>query len=86
VASYRIEWKRSASKELQSLPHEAIHRILNVVERLTDNPLPHGAIKLTGSEQTYRIRVGDYRIVYSFYEAILVVEIVRVAHRRDVYR
>jgi mRNA interferase RelE/StbE len=86
VASYRIEWKRSAAKELQSLPPEVIRRILTVVERLANNQVPHGAIKLTGFEQTYRVRVGDYRIVYSIYQTILVIEIVRVAHRRDVYR
>jgi len=86
VASYRIEWKRSAAKELQSLPPEVIRRILSIVERLSGSPVPHGAIKLTGSEQTYRIRVGDYRIVYSIYQAVLMIEIVRVAHRRDVYR
>ena len=86
MASYRIEWKRSAAKELQSLPPEVIRRILSIVERLSGSPVPHGAIKLTGSEQTYRIRVGDYRIVYSIYQAVLMIEIVRVAHRRDVYR
>lgn len=86
MASYRIEWKRSAAKELQSLPPEVVRRILDVVERLADSPVPHGAIKLTGSEQTYRVRVGDYRIVYSIYQALLVLEIVRVARRRDVYR
>ena len=86
MASYRIEWKRSAVKELQSLPPEVVRRILSVVERLADSPAPHGAIKLTGFEQTYRVRVGDYRIVYSIYQVQLVIEIVRVAHRRDVYR
>ena len=86
MASYRIEWKRSAAKELQSLPPEIIRRILSIVDRLADSPVPHGSIKLTGSEQTYRIRVGDYRIVYSIYQTLLVIEIVRVAHRRDVYR
>ena len=86
MASYRIEWKRSAAKELQSLPAAMIRRIVEAVTPLADNPFPHGATKLVGSEQTYRIRVGDYRIVYSVYQSALIVEIVRVAHRREVYR
>ena len=86
MASYRIEWKRSAAKELQSLPASMIARVVEAVTSLADNPFPHGVTKLVGSEQTYRIRVGDYRIVYSVYQAALIVEVVRVAHRRDVYR
>lgn len=86
MVSYRIEWKRSATKELQSLPAATIRRILAAVAPLADDPLPHGAIKLSGSEQTYCLRIGDYRVVYAIYQAVLIVEIIRVAHRRDVYR
>jgi mRNA interferase RelE/StbE len=86
VASYQIEWKRTAAKDLQSLPAVTIARVVEAVAALADNPHPHGAIKLTGSDQTYRLRVGDYRVVYSIHQAVLVVEIIRVAHRRDVYR
>jgi mRNA interferase RelE/StbE len=86
VASYRIEWKRSATKELQLLSPDLIRRVLIIVEQLAINPLPHGSIKLTGSDQTYRIRVGDYRVIYSLYQNLLLVEIIRIAHRRDVYR
>jgi mRNA interferase RelE/StbE len=86
VASYRIEWKRSASKELQSLPRDAVRRILVAVEQLADQPMPHGTVKISGAEHSYRIRIGDYRVIYSLYESILLIEIVRVAHRRDAYR
>ena len=86
MASYQIEWKRSAAKELQTFPAVMIKRIVEAVTLLADNPFPYGVTKLVGSEQTYRIRVGNYRVVYSVYQAALIIEIVRVAHRREVYR
>jgi mRNA interferase RelE/StbE len=86
MASYRIEWKRSAVKELKRLPVEVIARIVKAVEGLSANPFPAGLVKLAGALTTYRIRIGDYRVVYSVDESVLVVEIVRVRHRKDVYR
>jgi len=86
MASYRIEWKASASKELKRLDRSVIVRIVEAIGRLAEEPLPHGCRKLKGSEDTYRIRVGDYRVVYEVAKNRLVVEIVRVRHRKDVYR
>jgi mRNA interferase RelE/StbE len=86
MASYRIEWKRSAEKELQKLPKEAIDPIVAAVESLKQNPFPHGSRKLAGSKASYRIREGVYRIVYTVAAELLVIEIVRVGHRKDVYR
>ncbi len=86
MASYRIEWKRSALKELRRLPSPVQRRIFQAVEDLTDNPYPHGVVKLTGSKHSYRLRVGDYRVVYTVESSILLIEIVRIRHRRDVYR
>ncbi|MFL6213729.1 MAG: type II toxin-antitoxin system RelE family toxin [Blastocatellia bacterium] len=86
MASYRIEWKRSAAKELKKLPPEIIKRILVAVESLAENPLPDGVKKLTGSYHTYRIREGVYRIIYNILSEIVVVEIIKVGHRKDVYR
>jgi mRNA interferase RelE/StbE len=63
MVSYSIEWKRSAEKELRRLPKDAIPRIVQAVESLSRNPYPPGVSKLVGSEHTYRIREGDYRIV-----------------------
>lgn len=83
--SYDIEWKRSAVKELKQLPKEMIARILQAVELLAENPFPVGVKKLVGSEHTYRIREGDYRVIYDVLSKTLVVEIIRVAHRKDVY-
>jgi mRNA interferase RelE/StbE len=83
--SYRIEWKRSATQELRRLPREIVGRILKAVEQLSTDPYPSGVRKLVGSEHTYRIRVGDYRIIYSILASALLIEIIRVGHRRDVY-
>ncbi len=86
MASYQIEWKPSAVKELRRLPKQAVQRIYVAVDGLAEDPLPPGALKLSGSDRSYRIRVGDYRILYTVESDWLIVEIVRVGHRRDVYR
>lgn len=85
MASYKVEWKRSAVKELRDLPKDAVERILKAVEQLTGNPYPIGVRKLVGAEHTYRIREGNYRVLYTVTASSMVVEIVRVGHRKDVY-
>ncbi len=86
MESYKIEWKRSAIKELKKLPKETIEKILAAVEKLSANPFPHRTTKLVGSSQSFRIRVGDYRIIYNIFAKTLTIEIVRVKHRREVYK
>jgi mRNA interferase RelE/StbE len=86
MPSYEILWKRSAVKELKQLPKETIKKIHSIVTGLSDNPLPEGVRKLVGSEHTFRIRSGDYRIVYSIRSEKLTVEIIRVGHRKDIYK
>lgn len=83
---YQIEWKHSAQKELRKLPAEMIQQIITAVDALSENPFPPGCRKLVGSEQTWRIRIGNYRVIYNVFSTILVIEIVRVAHRKDAYR
>jgi mRNA interferase RelE/StbE len=83
---YRIEWTRSAAKELRKLPRQMIPKLVAAVDNLTSNPYPQGVRKLVGTENSYRIRVGDYRILYNIVEHRLIVEIIRVGHRKDVYR
>ncbi len=63
-----------------------IQKIMEVAESLSETPFPPNCRKLVGSEQTWRIRIGNYRIIYNIYSSILVVEIIRVAHRKDAYR
>jgi len=86
MASFNLQWRTSTKKDLRRIPRDAISRIVAEVAKLADEPLPHGSEKLTGSERTYRIRVGDYRIVYELLRDVKVVEIQRVRHRKDVYR
>lgn len=86
MASYRIEWKRSALKELKRLPADVIARVVRAVGELSANPFPPGVVKLAGAQYTYRLRIGDYRVVYTVDASVLVVEIVRVRHRSDAYR
>ena len=85
MAKYKIEIKRSASKELNSLPNKEIKKIINSINRLIENPRPINSKKLSASER-YRLRVGDYRILYEIEDLILIVYIIKISHRKDVYR
>jgi mRNA interferase RelE/StbE len=86
MASFEVVWKRSAEKELRQMPRALIRRIVDAVIALKDDPFPPGVRKLQGAERTYRIRVGDYRVVYTVDGGRLVIEVIRVRHRREVYR
>ena len=84
--SYRIRWKKSAYKELRKIQKKYIPKIIESVENLSENPIPSGAKKLYGSEKSYRIRVGDYRIIYEIEQQQLIIQIIRVRHRKDAYK
>jgi mRNA interferase RelE/StbE len=86
MASYKIEWKQSAKKEIRKLDKTVIPKILEAVAVLAENPRPRGSKKLRETEHTYRIRVGDYRVIYSIFSSVLTIEIVKVGHRKDIYR
>ena len=83
---YRVEFKPSAAKAVRKLDAESRRRVIARAEALADDPRPPGAEKLEGMPDLYRIRVGDYRIIYQVTDRILLVLVVRVGHRRDVYR
>lgn len=83
--SYRVEFTTAAARQVKKLPRPVRDRVLDAVEDLGDDPRPHGATKLVGEESAWRIRVGDYRVIYDVADARLVVTIVRAAHRREVY-
>lgn len=85
MASYRLLIKPSAAKELDSLPARDRKRIVAKLQALASNPRPLGSEKLSGEEK-YRIRQGDYRILYSVQDTDSTVVIVKIAHRREVYR
>lgn len=86
MASYRLVWRRSAERELRKLPRDVIGRLIDLAGGLADNPFPQGAVKLAGAEHTWRVRSGDYRLIYSVAGTALIVEIVKLGHRREVYR
>ena len=86
MGTFQIEWKPSALRELKRLDRQSIPRIVTAIETLSSDPFPPGVKKLHGSESTYRIRIGDYRVIYELFTNRLVIEIVRVRHRKDVYR
>ncbi len=85
MASYSLVIKRTAAKEIEALPDKVRLRIVERIGLLANNPRPHGCEKPSGEEK-YRLRQGDYRVLYEIVDQQLVVTIVRVAHRKDVYR
>ena len=86
MASYKIAWKRSAEKELRKLPKDTILQLWDRVSKLNNDPYPPGAKKLVNTESVYRLRVGDYRLIYRVDREKLVVEVILVGYRREVYR
>jgi mRNA interferase RelE/StbE len=85
MAEYRIDIKKSAIKELEDIPRKDLRKIIARIRSLARNPRPHGSQKLSGQEQ-YRIRQGDYRIVYSIKDKDSLIDIVKIGHRREIYR
>jgi len=86
MALYKIEWKSSAAKELRKLPIQIVARVVDAVASLAEAPRPDGVKKLSDTENTYRLRIGDYRIVYNIFDMRLVIEILRVRHRSKAYK
>lgn len=85
MGSYNLRLRQSAVKELENLPRRELARVMSRIETLADEPHPPGCEKLSGQER-YRVRQGDYRIVYEVDESRQVVTVVKIGHRREVYR
>ena len=83
---YRVLLERGAEKDLSRLSSEIHERIIAAIQALRNNPRPPGCRKLTGSKNDWRIRVGDYRVIYEIADDIRVVRVNRVRHRREAYR
>jgi len=83
---YRVLLERTAEKDLARLSSETHDRIVAAIRALATNPRPLGCRKLTGSKSDWRIRVGDYRVIYEIADEIRVVRVNRVRHRREAYR
>jgi mRNA interferase RelE/StbE len=84
--NYRVELSATARRALKGLPKEVVIRLLNAVKNLSLTPRPRGCIKLEGTENEYRVRVGDYRIIYSVWDDKLVILVIDLGHRKDIYR
>jgi mRNA interferase RelE/StbE len=83
---YRVLLERGAEKDLSRLTSEIYNRVIAAIQGLATNPRPSGCRKLAGSKNDWRIRVGDYRVVYEIADQIRIVRVNRVRHRREVYR
>jgi mRNA interferase RelE/StbE len=86
TARYKVEIARRAAKVLTALPRREQQRVRAAIDLLSDNPRPPGCVAMAGEDNAYRVRVGDYRIVYEVIDKRLLVQVVRVGHRTDVYR
>jgi mRNA interferase RelE/StbE len=83
---YRVEIMRSALKQLEALRREEQERLTAEINALADDPRPSGVERLKGVADQYRIRVGSYRVIYTIRDDRLIVLVLRIGHRRDVYR
>ncbi|GAB3614469.1 type II toxin-antitoxin system RelE family toxin [Humibacter ginsengisoli] len=83
--SYRVDFTTAAARQVKKLPRPARDRVLDAVDDLGEDPPPHGAKKLVGEDTAWRIRVGDYRVIYDIFDEELRVIVIRAAHRREVY-
>jgi mRNA interferase RelE/StbE len=85
MARYELRFKSSVAKDLRGVPQADVRRILACIELLRDDPMPPGSVKLSAQER-YRLRQGIYRILYTISDTEVLVEIVKLAHRREAYR
>ncbi len=83
---YEVYLERSAENDLKRLPTSTLDRIVHQIKTLARNPRPSGCRKITGSKNDWRIRIGDYRVLYEIVEKARVLRIMRVRHRREAYR
>jgi mRNA interferase RelE/StbE len=83
---YAILYKRSASEELLNLPEVMARKVLAAINGLADNPRPTGCKKLKGRINEYRLRFGNYRLIYTVSDAVLTVIVIKIAHRKQAYR
>jgi len=86
MAAYQVEFRGSAKRELFRLDVQMRQRVVAAIDELADQPRPVGMRKLAGADQTYRIRIGEYRVIYTIDDARRAITIDRVRHRSDAYR
>ena len=86
MALYTVSFRRSAEKDLRKLDAAIQRRVLRLVEGLSGEPRPRGCRKLQGGEHAFRIRLGNYRVIYTVGDGVRIVTVEHIRHRRDVYR
>jgi mRNA interferase RelE/StbE len=86
TARYEVKLARRAERSLGTMERREQQRIRAALDLLADNPRPPNCVAMQGEDSVYRVRVGDYRIVYEVLDAVLLIQVVRVGHRREVYR
>jgi mRNA interferase RelE/StbE len=84
--SYTIQFKPAALRQLEKLPRNLQKRIASKIEALRDEPFPSGCKKLFGEPDTWRVRIGNYRAIYRVHRKVLLILVITIGHRRDVYR
>ncbi len=82
---YKIVFSKAVEKDIRGIPHHILDTIFSEIKTLSADPRPKGVKKLKGYNHIYRIRIGNYRVVYSIEDKILTIEIVKIAHRKEVY-
>ncbi|MFD1716148.1 type II toxin-antitoxin system RelE/ParE family toxin [Amnibacterium flavum] len=83
--THQVQFNSAAARQMKKLPRPHRDRILDAIEDLAEDPRPHGAKKLVGEQTAWRIRIGDYRVIYDVLDSELTVSVVRAAHRREIY-
>jgi len=86
MVSFKIQWKASAKKELKKIDKVEIPKIINEIKKLSLEPYPTNHKKILGTEHIFRIKIGNYRVIYSIENQQLVIEVIRVRHRKEAYR
>ncbi len=85
MSNYQINIKKTALKQINALPENLKNRVLLQIDELENNPRPSGCKKLKGRKDRYRLRVSDYRIIYSINDRQLTIYVLQVGHRREIY-
>ena len=86
MARYQVEFVTAAAREFRGLPRDVKRRVGDAIDLLAENPRHSGVIKLQGRQNLYRIRVGDYRVIYEIRDEVLLILVTRVRHRHNVYQ
>lgn len=86
MANYKIEITASAEKSLKKIPKKDLSKIITAIQILSISPFPEGCRKLKGEEDVYRVRQGNYRIIYEIFDQKLIILVLKIGHRKDIYK